>query len=230
MATLEPLDGGLFLCDGPVVRDMGMYFDTRMSVVKLGDGSVWIASPVPVPFATLQDIAGIGPIRYLVSPTPRHFWRLGLWHGLFPEAELWASPVTLKKGGLPLAGIIDGPRQGPWAGDLEHIMMRGSRLVNEVVFFHSASGTVLIEDVIQIHQPQPGRVLRNSLIALGGVGAPWGGTARDIRLTFRNKAAAKESAERILAWDFETLVVAHGPVIKHAARETVERAFAWLLD
>ncbi|MDO5745845.1 MAG: DUF4336 domain-containing protein [Micrococcaceae bacterium] len=233
MAALEPLGGGLFLCDGPVVRDMGMHFETRMSVVKLGDGSVWIASPVPVPFATLRDIAALGPIRYLLSPTPRHFWRLSWWHLLFPEAELWSSPITpitLKKGDLPLAGILDGTGQGRWAPDLEHVMLRGSRLLNEAVFFHRASGTVLIEDVIQIHQPQQGRPLRNALIALGGVGAPWGGTARDIRLSFRDKAAARDSVEQILAWDFDKVVVAHGPVTKHGARETIERAFFWLRD
>lgn len=88
MAGLEALGDDLFLVDGPVVRDMGIHFDTRMTVARLGDGSVWIASPVPVPFATLTEITDLGPVRYLVSPTPRHFWRLNAWHQLFSEAEL----------------------------------------------------------------------------------------------------------------------------------------------
>ena len=70
MAGLEALGDDLFLVDGPVVRDMGIHFDTRMTVARLGDGSVWIASPVPVPFATLTEITDLGPVRYLVSPTP----------------------------------------------------------------------------------------------------------------------------------------------------------------
>lgn len=231
MLGLQPLGNDLFLVDGPVVRDMGMRFSTRMTVVRLGDGSVWIASPLPVPFSTLADIAGLGPVRYLVSPTPRHYWRLGAWHGLFPEARLWSSPITpisLKKGKLPLAGILGSQAQDLWAPDLEFVLLRGSPWLNEVIFFHAPTRTLLVEDVIQIHQPQPGHILRNALIALGGVGAPQGGVARDIRLTFRDSSAARESIEQVLRWDFDTLVVAHGPVVTHAARQTVEQAFSWL--
>ena len=71
---------------------------------------------------------------------------------------------------------------------------------------------------------------RNALIAWGGVAAPRGGVGRDIRLTFRDKAAARDSIERILAWDFDRLVMAHGPIVTNAARETVADAFAWLFD
>lgn len=228
---LEPLGEDLFLVEGPVVRDMGIHFDTRMTVARLGDGSVWIASPVLVPFATVADIIALGPVRYLVSPTPRHFWRLDGWHQLFPEAELWSSPITpitLKKGDLPLTGILGDQVPDLWAGDLDQVLIRGSSWLNEVVFFHAASRTLLVEDVIQMHQSAAGRPLRNALIALGGVAAPTGGVARDIRMTFRDKAAARRSIDRILQWDFDKLVMAHGPVVTHDARRTVEQAFSWL--
>lgn len=231
MVGLEPLGNDLFLVDGPVVRDMGIHFDTRMTVARLGDGSMWIASPVPVRFATLTEITALGPVRYLVSPTPRHFWRLYAWHELLPDAELWSSPitpVTLKKGDLPLTGILGDRVRDLWAGDLDQVLVRGSRWLNEVIFFHAPTRTLLVEDVIQIHQPQQGHTLRNVLIALGGVAAPRGGVGRDIRLTFRDKAAAREYIDRVLQWDFDKLVVAHGPVATHAARQTVEQAFSWL--
>lgn len=231
MVTLKPLGRDLFVVDGPVVRDMGVRFNTRMTVARLRDGSVWIASPVQVSFATLAEIIALGPVRYLLSPTPRHFWRLNAWHRLFPEAQLFSSPITpitLNKGELPLAGILGEPSGDLWAPDLQQLQLRGSRWLNEVVFFHAPSRTLLVEDAIQIHERGRGGPLRNALIAVGGVAAPWGGMARDIRLTFRDKAAARECVERILQWDFDTLVVAHGPVVTHDARETVERAFAWL--
>jgi hypothetical protein len=192
---------------------------------------VWIASPVPARFATLADIVALGPVRYLVSPTPRHFWRLNAWHQLFPEAELWSSPInpiSLKRGDLPLTGILGDRVPDRWAGELDQVLVRGSHWLNEVVFFHAPSRTLLVEDVIQIHQPHQGHTLRNALIALGGVAAPRGGVARDIRLTFRDKAAARESIDRVLQWDFDKLVVAHGPVVTSAARPAVEQAFSWL--
>lgn len=231
MGGLQPLGGDLYLVDGPVVRDMGMRFDTRMTVARLRDGSVWVASPVPASFATLAAVAALGPVRYLVSPTPRHFWRLNAWHVLFPDAELWSSPmtpVTLKKGDLPLTGILGDQVPAGWAADLDQVLLRGNRWLNEVIFFHARSRTLLVEDVIQIHEPRRGHPLRNALLAFGGVAVPTGGTARDIRLGFRDKAAARESIDKLLRFDFDRLVLAHGPVVTDTARQTVQHAFAWL--
>lgn len=231
MAGLQALGKDLFVVEGPVVRDMGIVYNTRMTVIRLGDGSVWIASPVPAPFATIAEIAALGPVRHLLSPTPRHYWRLHAWHALFPEAELWSSPitaVTLKNGDLPNTEILGQHAPEAWAGDLDQAIVGGSALVSEVVFFHAASRTLLVEDLIQVHERRPGHPLRNALIALGGVAAPRGGVARDIRLSFRDRAAARQSIRRILTWDFDQLVVAHGPVITHAGRRRVEEAFSWL--
>jgi hypothetical protein len=141
---------------------------------------------------------------------------------------LWSSPITpitLKKGDLPLTGILGDHVRDLWAGDLDQVVLRGSRWLNEVIFFHAATRTLLLEDVIQIHQPQAGHTLRNALIALGSVAAP--GVARGIRLTFRDKALARESIDRVLQWDFDKLVVGHGPVVTDAARQMVEEAFSW---
>lgn len=231
MAELQALGKDLFVVDGPVVRDMGIGFSTRMTVVRLSDGSVWIASPVPAPFATIAEITGLGPVRHLVSPTPRHYWRLHAWQALFPEAELWSSPitaVTLKSGDLPNVKILGHHAPEAWAADLDQAIVRGSALVSEVVFFHAASRTLLVEDLIQVHEHRPGHPLRNALIAVGGVAGPRGGVARDIRLTFRDRAAARQSIRRILEWDFDQLVVAHGAVVTHAGRRRVEEAFSWL--
>jgi Domain of unknown function (DUF4336) len=233
MTALEPLGDNVFVVDGPRVRDMGVWFETRMTVVRLAEGSMWIASPVETSYATLTEITRLGPVRYLVSPTPRHHWRLDRWHRLFPEAELWSSPitpVTLKGGDVPLTGIL-GERVPPaWAGDLEHVLVRGSTWLQEVLFFHPPSRTVLVEDLIQIHSLHHGQPVRNALITLGGVAAPRGGVPRDIRLSFRDRSAARESVDQVLQWDFDTLVVAHGPVVTQHARRTFERAFSWLRE
>ena len=70
----------VWIADGPNVRDFGVLFTTRMIIVKLADGSLWLNSPVPVPFDSLQRITELGPVRYLIVATPRHVWRLGGWH------------------------------------------------------------------------------------------------------------------------------------------------------
>jgi hypothetical protein len=78
----------VYVIDGPDVRDMGLWFTTRMTVVRLHDGALWVSSPVPASLATRQHMLLLGPVRYLVAGTPRHVWRLAEWHSLFPDAQL----------------------------------------------------------------------------------------------------------------------------------------------
>jgi hypothetical protein len=49
------------------------------------------------------------------------------------------------------------------------------------------------------------------------------------RLLVRDRAAARRSLERILAWDFERVVVAHGAVLESGGREALRAAYTWLL-
>ena len=53
----------VWIVDGPSVRDMGVMFTTRMTVVRLSNGSLWVESPVAVPFDTLKRITELGPVR-----------------------------------------------------------------------------------------------------------------------------------------------------------------------
>jgi len=73
MTELQEFVENVWIADGPLVRDMGLAFTTRMTIVKLADGSIGVHSPVAVSFDTLQCITGLGPVRYLLAATPRHF-------------------------------------------------------------------------------------------------------------------------------------------------------------
>jgi len=152
MPELRAFAKNVWIADGPNVRDFGVMFTTRMIVVKLADGSVWVNSPVSVPFDTLKRIIELGPVRYLIVATPRHVWRLDGWHTLFPEAQLWAprtTPFTLKKGRLPSTGILSDAPSHDWADDFDQLAFKGSPLIEEVLFFHKDSRTVILDDLIQ---------------------------------------------------------------------------------
>jgi hypothetical protein len=217
--------------DGPNARDFGVLFTTRMTVVKLADGSIWIDSPVSVPFETLKQVTEWGPVRYLVAATPRHVWRLAAWHTLFPDAQLWASRptlLTLKKGHLPLTGTLKDTPPSDWSLDLDQLAFQGNPLAEEVMFFHKASRTVILDDFIQEHPNVKGKPLRNALFQLEGVASPQGGVALDIRLSFTNRKLARRSLDKLLSWDFDKLIIAHGACIEKGAKPFVEQAFQWL--
>ncbi len=231
MSDLSAFAEGVWIVEGPNVRDMGVMFTTRMTVVKLCNGSLWVDSPVSVPSKTIERIAELGPVRYLVAATPRHIWRLAAWHKLFPTAQLWAArptPFTLKKGDLPFTGILGDMAPEGWTNDLDQLPFKGNPLIEEVVFFHKRSRTVILDDLIQVHPILEGRPFRNVLIRLGGVAYPHGGVGLDIRLSFVHRNLARQSLQRLLSWDFDRLIIAHGPCIEKDAKRFVERAFRWL--
>jgi len=221
----------VWIIDGPTVRDMGVMFTTRMTIIRLSDGAIWVNSPVTAPFDTLKRITELGPVRYLVAGTPRHAWRLAAWHTLFPEAELWAArttPLTLKKGHPPLTGILGDEPPQAWKNDFDQLAFKGNPLIEEVFFFHRRSRTVILDDLIQIHPMVKGKPFRNALWKLAGVASPHGGVGLDIRLSFTNRNRARRSFEKLLSWDFDKLIIAHGACIDSDAKPFVKHAFRWL--
>lgn len=211
---LQPYGNSIWIGSGPIVKAFGFPFPTRMIVVKLAGGGVWINSPVNWPADDVQAVARIGPVVHLVSPTPLHDWRLESWVKAFPAARSW-----------PAKSLAD-VAPPDWSDDLDQLLFRGSRVLNEVEFLHRPSGTVIMGDFIQNYVPGKSAA-RNLLLKLAGVD---GGTPVDVRASFiGNKASGRASLERLLSWEFDKLIVAHGQCVDHDAREFVRRAFSWLV-
>lgn len=216
MEAVQPFGENLWLANGPRVRFLGIAFPTRMVVVKLTDGSLWINSPVPATREEAERLNAIGPVAHLVSPTPLHDWRLEAWATFFPHARLWRARE-----------LCDTPPSA-WRIDIDQVIFRGSIVLSEVEFFHKASRTLIVADFIQNYPVVPERRLRNVLMGLGGV---LGGVPLDARLSFigkRRRSLGRESLRKLLAWDFEKVVVAHGENVDERSRSFVERSFRWL--
>jgi hypothetical protein len=229
MPDLQEFASNLWIIEGPPVRFIGIPIPTRMIVVKLANGSLWVNSPVSVPSDMLDRITALGPVRYLVAPTKLHVWRLEEWHTLFPEAELWMPfPIPNEFEHFPSASILgDTPPQG-WKDDLDQLVFKGNSFIEEIHFLHKDSRTVILGDFIQNHPPVKGKPLRKALFKLAGVAYPNGGVPLDIRLSFTNRKLARQSLKKLLSWDFDKLILAHGVCIGSNAKTFVKRAFRWL--
>jgi hypothetical protein len=137
--------------------------------------------------------------------------------------------MTLKKHDLPLAGTLGDTPPASWADDFDQVVLAGNPLLSEALFFHKPSHTLIAGDVIQIQPNIKGKPIRNMIFGLGGVNTPQGGVALDIRLTFLNRKLAWQSVQQVLAWDFDKVIIAHGPCVAHGAKQFIEHAFHWLL-
>ena len=219
------------IIDGPSVRDMGFMFTTRMTVVRLSDGSLWVNSPVPVPFDGLKRIAELGHCQIPCGRDPKACLAADSVACAVPRSTAMGStnhPIYPEERAPARHGNPGGRAAQGWADDLDQLAFKGNPLIEEVLFFHKESHTVIVDDLIQIHPIVKGRPFRNALLKLAGVASPHGGVALDIRLSFKNRNLARRSLEKLLSWDFDKLIIAHGACIEKDAKTYVERAFRWL--
>ena len=217
MNPLQAFAKDIWVADGPPVRFFGVHYPTRMIVVKLSGGSLWINSPVSATRDQAAQLEDIGPIAHLVSPTPLHDWRLTLWAEFFPRARVWKARTL---GDTPPAA---------WKAEVDQVLFRGSIALAETEFFHKPSRTLIMGDFIQNFGVERNRPLLNTLKRLGGILE--GGVPRDLRLSFlgkRRRRLGADAVRQLLAWDFDKLVVAHGDLVTKDARSLVRRAFHWL--
>jgi hypothetical protein len=86
----------------------------------------------------------------------------------------------------------------------------------------------VIPQSIQNHLIEPGKPQLNTLWKLAGVAYPQGEVPLDVRLSFTHRTLARRSLEKVLLWDFDKLIIAHGVCIEKEAKPFVEQAFRWL--
>lgn len=234
--ALKPVAPDVWIVDGPTLRfgfaGLSLPFSTRMTIVRLPGGDLFLHSPTALTPDLQAELGRIGRPRWLIGPNRLHYWWLPEWKAAYPAAEAYLAPRLpahalrhLAFEGQPLAE----PSGYPWDAHLKTLPVVG-RFMTEVVFFHPASGTLILTDLIEnfeahrIHSRWMRRLTR-----FAGVQAPDGGMARDMRLTFP-RGVLREAVERMLDWRPERVVIAHGQWFESDGAAHLRRAFRWLLD
>ena len=101
--------------------------------------------------------------------------------------------------------------------------------MEEVVFFHRRTRTLVLADLIENFEPEKIGGAYRWLVRFAGTAHPDGKAPIDLRLTFvGGKDAARASFERMLAWEPERVIMAHGRPYARNGTEELRRAFRWL--
>ena len=102
--------------------------------------------------------------------------------------------------------------------------------MEEVIFYHRHSKTLIVTDFIENFEREKIPLFLRVLAKLGGALAPHGGLTHDQRFTYRGRRdLLKESLQRILAFDFEQIIIAHGKCITTNARREFLRITRWVM-
>jgi hypothetical protein len=200
-----------------------------MTVVRLSDGRLFLHSPVPLEEELAREIDAVGPVGFLVAPNKVHHLWLGPWAAAHPDATVYGAPgLREKRRDLVFHRELGDAPPPDWEDDLDQAWVAGAPYLNEVVFLHRASETLLLTDLaMNFVELPPGRGTRLWLRAMGLSGGLR--SSRLVRSLVRDRAAARASLERILAWRFERVIVSHGQVLERGGPAALRAAWRPLL-
>ena len=209
-------------------RTMGIWLGRQLVVIRLPAGGLWIHSPIPWDDNLRTALAHMGPVTHVIGPNRYHDECLQSFQTEYPEAQFHAAPglassrTDVRFVAEPL-GDIPHP---DWREVIDQHLVRGMPRLNEVVFFHRPSRSLILAD-LAFDLKQEGPWLSRWALRLTGA---WGRLtpSRFCRSMMQDRPAVRRSIDTILGWDFDRIIAGHGRNIETGGRAAFRDAFAFL--
>ncbi len=207
-------------------RISGLRMGTRMTVVRLSDGSLFVYSPIILDDDLKRSIDALGPVAHIVAPSLYHHLFVSGFADAYPEAKTHAaSGLERKRSDLNFDAILGEEPEPSWRDDLDAVKIDGCAL-GETVFFHRPSRTLVSADFIQNFDTSDHWATRWYLKAAGIHGKI--GVSRAVRMMVRDKAKARRAIDQVIDWNPERITLAHGRPILSSSGATVSDSYSWL--
>jgi hypothetical protein len=232
----KPFAANIGIVDGPFeYLTMGgirlpLPFTTRMTVVRLANGDLFLHSPIKFDERLAKELRGLGTPRHLVSPNQFHYAHIGEWARAFPQTILWASPRVRQRARARHVDVdftrdlaADAPEE--WREEIDQLLFPGGYF-KEFVFFHKASKTLILTDTIinlELHKiSEPWRTASK----LTGMYHPHGQIFFGMRLPLLLQRQKAEAAiKKMYSWQPQRIVLSHGRCIDDNGDEVIRRIF-----
>ena len=225
-SLLRRVAEGLWEIDRPQ-RAAGFELGHRMCVARLASGRLWVHSPVRIDPGLAAEVDALGEVDHIVAPSVMHDLYLDGWLDRYQTAVFHAPPgLATRHPPLRQPRLLGSDPPGAWNADFDQELAGGIPRLNEVVFLHRPSRTLLVADLI-FNLPRGASLVQRALQSANGVaGRP--AVSRLFRLQVRHRAALRRSLDRILAWDFDRLLPGHGTILETGGKEALRLAYGWM--
>jgi hypothetical protein len=230
LGTPEPLlrrlDEDLWVLERPL-RVFGLEIGARMTVIRLANGEIFLHSPVELDAEARAALGELGPVRHIAAPNKAHHLYFAEVAAAYPEATRYAAPgLPEKRRDLSFHEVLGDQPPAAWCGEIDQLWFRGAPPIEEIVFCHRPSRTLLLTDLA--FNVRETRSLWTQLwLRANGVYGRFG-PSRLVRRLIRDEKAARTCLDRILAWDFDRVVVSHGVVLSSRGRRVLRDAYKWM--
>ena len=216
--------------DGEAVPFFTLPYTTRMTVVRLSCGSLWVHSPIRLCSDLQKQVDALGIVKYLVAPNQLHHLFIKDWQQNYPSAQRFGtSGAQRKRRDIDFDAQFSPEFLAPWSEDIDQLLFTGSRVMEECVFLHKSSKTLIVTDLIENFSPKSFTPLKRLLARRAGILAPDGQMPLDWRLSFMlSRQEARSHMEKILGWHPKMIIMAHGLTVSSKAGSFLRKSFGWL--
>lgn len=219
MAELISIDENIWLQKHPL-RLIGMEMGRNVTILRLESGKLILHSTAPFSDEDKASIEELGEPGWLLDASNFHDTLVSEGRSAFPLLPYYAPD------GFPGATNPQ-PLSSPpeeWKDELDVIAIEGMPKIQEHVFFHRSSGTLIVADLL-FNQPAdvPGWT-RVGLRMISGI-RQHPGCSRMYRFMIRDRGAFEASLHRILELPIRRIIVGHGDPIEEDARTKLHSIF-----
>ncbi|MBV9393504.1 MAG: DUF4336 domain-containing protein [Methylobacteriaceae bacterium] len=226
---------GIWIVDSrPIKVAGGMPLPIRMTVIRISNGDLLLHSPTQYLDDLKSAIEALGPIRHLIAPSVGHWMFLRDWQRACPAAKTWAVPglkdrAQVRKAGIRIDAELGDDAPAPWSGEIDQVLVRAP-VFKEVDFFHRASRTLLLTDLILNVEPEDLPPFFRLMARALGILAPDGKAPAYVRALLKlNRGETARAAARLVAFDPERVIFAHGSWFERDGAQRLRRSLSWLL-
>jgi hypothetical protein len=195
-----------------------------VTLIRLRTGKLVIHSTAAFSPEDVREIASLGEPGWLVDAMLLHDTFAKEGRAAFPGIPYLAPEKFAEVAKVDSRPLLPAPAE--WQGELEVQRIDGAPKLDEHVFFHVLSRTLIVADFVFNFEGQGTaweRFFRR--YAMGLRHEP--NMSRVFRALISDREAFKRSVANVMAWDFDRVIVGHKEVIPSAGKVKVQRA---LLD
>jgi hypothetical protein len=146
LAELDP--GGIWITERPVWFQ-GVKLRSRMTVVKLSDGKLWIHSAGEPTAELCAELDRLGEVGWVVVPNRYHHIHAPAMKARYPGARvIGPASAKLRNEELGIDVAIDDAKLASLIPDMTGVALRGVPFLDETLFFHTKTRTLIGTDVM----------------------------------------------------------------------------------
>ena len=196
-----------------------MNLPVRSTVLQLSKATILIS---PGSALENKDFQGLTPFTDIVAPSLFHDGGIRKAFKILPTVRFWAAPgLSQKKRDIPWTAEIT-PTTWPYDNELKAILIEGMPKINEVVFVHLASKSLIVSDLVfNMHTMQSWTA--KAILKCFGTYERFA-MSRFFARFIQDRSAFKRSLQHVFTYDFDRIIVGHGDNILHDGKNRLRAA------